>query len=153
MTGVSVLMNRPGDGSHTCYFSSFSSKHTSMATKSSQNTNIVQRRAGVSLRVVVVGGSISGLGTALALQRAGHYVIVAEQSDGKKRVCSFTALTKFGLLNFLSRVLGILRTFSKSITKERALSPYQVPAKLHTGATPLGISAATGETGRLLHDL
>lgn len=40
----------------------------------------------VSLRILVVGGSIGGLATAYALQKAGHDVVVLEQSDGKTRV-------------------------------------------------------------------
>jgi len=38
-----------------------------------------------SLRITVVGGSIAGLATAYALQKAGHSVVIVEQSDGKAR--------------------------------------------------------------------
>lgn len=38
------------------------------------------------LKFVVVGGSIAGLACAFALQRAGHQVLVLEQTDGKRRV-------------------------------------------------------------------
>ncbi|KAJ7489334.1 hypothetical protein FB451DRAFT_1224554 [Mycena latifolia] len=43
------------------------------------------RRAGVSLRVVVVGGGLAGIASAFTLQRAGHNVTVLERSDGKAR--------------------------------------------------------------------
>ncbi|KAJ7182746.1 hypothetical protein C8R43DRAFT_1054725 [Mycena crocata] len=43
------------------------------------------RKAGTSLRVVVVGGGLAGIATAFTLQRAGHNVTVLERSDGKAR--------------------------------------------------------------------
>ncbi|KAJ7768241.1 hypothetical protein B0H16DRAFT_1452984 [Mycena metata] len=43
------------------------------------------RRAGASLRVVVVGGGIAGIAAAFTLQRAGHSVTVVERTDGKAR--------------------------------------------------------------------
>ncbi|KAJ6504114.1 hypothetical protein C8R47DRAFT_1104293 [Mycena vitilis] len=42
-------------------------------------------KAGVSLRVVVVGGGIAGIATAFTLQRAGHSVTVLDRSDGTAR--------------------------------------------------------------------
>lgn len=43
-------------------------------------------RASVSLRFLIVGGSIAGLACAYALQTAGHHVIVLEKQDRKSRV-------------------------------------------------------------------
>ncbi|KAJ7472353.1 hypothetical protein B0H11DRAFT_2038711 [Mycena galericulata] len=43
------------------------------------------RKAGASLRVVVVGGGLAGIATAFTLQRAGHSVTVLERSDGTAR--------------------------------------------------------------------
>ncbi|KAJ7040676.1 hypothetical protein C8F04DRAFT_188589 [Mycena alexandri] len=43
------------------------------------------RRAGASLKVVVVGGGLAGIATAFTLQRAGHNVTVVERTDGKAR--------------------------------------------------------------------
>ncbi|EIN04666.1 FAD/NAD(P)-binding domain-containing protein [Punctularia strigosozonata HHB-11173 SS5] len=40
------------------------------------------RKTTCPLRFVIVGGSIAGLGTAYALKRAGHDVVVLEQGDG-----------------------------------------------------------------------
>lgn len=45
-----------------------------------------RRKAYLSLRFVIVGGSIAGLACAYALREAGHQVLVLEQSDGKARV-------------------------------------------------------------------
>ncbi|KAF7369112.1 FAD-binding-3 domain-containing protein [Mycena venus] len=42
-------------------------------------------KAGVSLRVVVVGGGLAGIATAYTLQRAGHCVTVLERSNGEGR--------------------------------------------------------------------
>lgn len=50
-------------------------------------SNIMQRqKAAVALRILVVGGSIAGLATAYALKKAGHEVVVLEQSDGTAKV-------------------------------------------------------------------
>ncbi|KAJ7705437.1 hypothetical protein B0H17DRAFT_1037955 [Mycena rosella] len=43
------------------------------------------RKAGVSLRVVVVGGGLAGIASAFTLQRAGHSVTVLERGDGTRR--------------------------------------------------------------------
>ncbi|KAJ7176717.1 hypothetical protein C8R46DRAFT_1213302 [Mycena filopes] len=43
------------------------------------------RKAGASLRIVVVGGSLAGLATAYTLQRAGHNVTILERTDGSAR--------------------------------------------------------------------
>jgi len=43
-------------------------------------------RASLSLRFVIVGGSIAGLSCAYNLQRVGHSVLVLEQGDGEVKV-------------------------------------------------------------------
>ncbi|KAF5310151.1 hypothetical protein D9619_010399 [Psilocybe cf. subviscida] len=43
------------------------------------------QKAGISLNIVVVGGSIAGLATAYTLARAGHSVLILEKSDGTAR--------------------------------------------------------------------
>ena len=44
------------------------------------------RRAALSLRFIVVGGSVAGLSAAYALQTAGHQVLLLEQTNGKFNV-------------------------------------------------------------------
>ncbi|KAF8965779.1 hypothetical protein BDZ97DRAFT_755760 [Flammula alnicola] len=43
----------------------------------------IHERAGITLKIVVVGGNIAGLAVAYALKRAGHDIVVIEKSDGK----------------------------------------------------------------------
>jgi hypothetical protein len=63
------------------------------------------RIAGVSLRVVVVGGGLAGIATAFTLQRAGHNVTVLERSDGKARVSSSFCLSNCCSFLFSPRVM------------------------------------------------
>ncbi|KAF9564023.1 FAD/NAD(P)-binding domain-containing protein [Agrocybe pediades] len=42
-----------------------------------------QDKAAISLKIVIIGGSVAGLATAYALRRAGHDVRVIEKSNGK----------------------------------------------------------------------
>lgn len=49
-------------------------------------------KAQYRLRILVVGGSIAGLGCAYTLAKAGHDVIVFEQSDGVWRVSFLQSL-------------------------------------------------------------
>jgi salicylate hydroxylase len=44
--------------------------------------------APLSLKFIVVGGSISGLACGYLLRRAGHDVTILEKSDGKSKVCT-----------------------------------------------------------------
>jgi len=43
------------------------------------------QRSIVPLKFIVVGGGISGIEAAYALQKAGHYVLLIESSDGHSR--------------------------------------------------------------------
>ena len=45
-----------------------------------------RQKAFVSLKIIVVGGSIGGLSAAYALQMAGHHVVLLEKEDGTKPV-------------------------------------------------------------------
>lgn len=47
------------------------------------------RIAPLSLRFIVVGGSLGGLAVAFSLARAGHHVHVVEQRDGLVKVRNF----------------------------------------------------------------
>lgn len=51
--------------------------------------DLFHRQAEESLKILVVGGSISGLSAAYNLKQAGHDVRVLEKSDGKLKVRNF----------------------------------------------------------------
>lgn len=105
------------------------------------------RKAGVSLRVVVVGGGLAGIATSYTLQRAGHRVTVLERSDGTARVSSPKFLRSHVLLTTIQmQSRGGLRFVGQntfySFTKYLQM---QIPAEYDPYIEPLGSRAITGK--------
>lgn len=57
--------------------------------------NLFHRRAAVSLDIIVVGGSISGLSAAYNLRQAGHNVRVLERSNRELKVSIYPCRLAF----------------------------------------------------------
>jgi hypothetical protein len=96
-------------GLQHCYsYTSHSAHYLSRSMSTTNGTDKAQHR----LRILVVGGSIAGLGCAYTLAKAGHEVVVFEQSDGVWRVSRVGSYNMAGVvLNILLRVLPVYLGF------------------------------------------